>query len=461
MCEDPCYETITKTITKTIFENKTETLTKTVYDTVFDLKTVNDVKRVSDTFYRTEEFTYERPVYETLTRAVPYTVTRPVYEIRSKEVAYTQYVPSHATLKKSIPCKTFRTVTETSSRPITYQVPRTESYTDTIQVDKGHWETRIIRCPAGSEAKSSDKDGCSCSATPHVSCERVWVPKIELQHVTRCRTVYDTRTKIVPYARTRVVAETSTREVPYTITTMVPVTKTRTVSYKVCHMVSEERTKSVNCVVTRMITEKGVRTVPYTKIREIPCKRTVSVPRKVPRVITYTICHKVPRVVTCEVEIRVPCGSSGNSGKDLDLEPTPMEEKPQTPPNPEETTTAKASVAPRFELASNVNVLRSETDGRDYYLTGMELYRGAQFDLAAKEFDNASQASPDNAKYAYFRALALHCSGQANGAYEALAVAVELEKQSPVENWGRVMSRVQGNVRIWLEDGRKQLSKEA
>jgi Flp pilus assembly protein TadD len=95
------------------------------------------------------------------------------------------------------------------------------------------------------------------------------------------------------------------------------------------------------------------------------------------------------------------------------------------------------------------------------FVEGLQHYWNGSFTDAAAEFKAAREAAPQNAKYAYFHALALHGAGLVDEAQEVLVTAVELERRAPIASWGRVMQRVQGASRLWLEEARKQLLREA
>lgn len=470
------YRWETRTETRTIYETVKEPHTKVVHDTIYEEKVVTDIEKVSETRYRTEEFTYERPVYDTETREVPYTHTYPVYETKSREVSYVTYVPSYETRVRSVPCTTYRTIHEDGYRTISYHVPRKVPYTKTVQVDCGHWETRIVKVPGdGKGSKSAQKDGRHCRQHERVWREKVWVPQLEEREITCYKKIYDIRTKQIPVTYTRVVAETHTRDEQYTVRRMTPVTQTRTVYYQVPRTVSEQRIKTVSHPVTRTVTERGTRKVPYTVTEEIPITRTVAVPRTVTRTVTYYVTRKVPREVTCEVRVRVPCdpnckgGKCGKSGKvhagdtngdrDEDSESLPGDDP--APPVPEFTDeTAATSADPPYRLTASIAPAKATDLGSDFS-TGLTLYRSGEFAQAAAVFQNALAEAPADAKYAYFHAIALYQAGQTDDAWKSLATAVKLESQNPIGNWGRTMERVQGPTRIWLEEGRRQLATDS
>jgi len=264
------------------------------------------------------------------------------------------------------------------------------------------------------------------------------------------------------------VPQTCTREVEYTVCRMVPVTQSRTVEYAVCRMISEQHFRTVCQTVCRAVTEVGTRTVPYTTYQEVPVCRTVSVPRQVPRTVTFTVtrcvprteCYQVPVCVCCPVPVcETPKGGKGcDGGKDLPwngvVPPTPKVEEPKEKIRP--ATPEKAVGTPAMlHAAAHVQPIRQNGVSAAAFAAGLAHYRNGRFEQAAREFRIAMDASEHNAKYAYFRAVALHAAGGQDEANQALALAVEAEKRSPVANWGRVMERIQGQPRLWLEEARK------
>jgi hypothetical protein len=75
---------------------------------------------------------------------------------------------------------------------------------------------------------------------------------------------------------------------------------------------------------------------------------------------------------------------------------------------------------------------------------------------AARSFDAAAGAEPANALYSYYRALAIYNAQGEQAASQWLTQAVQLERQTPVQHWGRNMERVQGRARLWVEQARRE-----
>lgn len=502
-------EKVMKTMTRTRYEYINETKTKTVYDTVYDYDTVEGVHRVAETHYRDEEFTYNRKVYEPRTKEVPYTYRYPVHEHKSREVSYIEHVPSYETRRRSIPYTTYHPVTEQRTRTVSYSVPRTVHYTKTINVPCGHWETRVEVHPGPVVCKYVQEPGCWVSGPcqkgchqkgcgrvykpgkchiiqkrcrPIKVCRRVWVPRMEQRVVKCCRTEYDVFTKQVPYTVTRLVPETHTYDEEYTVTRMVPVRRTKLVNYQVTRMESERRTRIVNYMVARSVQETGLRRVPFTTYRDVPTTRTVCVPRQVPRQVTYNVCRCVPHTdtyqVPCYIYKQVPCGgcpapcqkpcahADVNSAASLaqrvlsDIVETPTARTPAEEDPVEGDLEPSAPEVPAHVVAHTTDLLSRDENpelASDAFIAGLAHYRAVRFEEAAAEFQRAAKSASSNAKYAYFHALALYQADRKDEARRQLEIAVSLEKLSPIENWGRVMERVQGHPRLWVEDARQTL----
>jgi hypothetical protein len=463
-----------KTMTRTVYDRVTETCQKVVYDTVYDRQTVQDVRRTTEVRYRQEEFSYQRPVYSTVSEQVPYTVCRPYYETLTREVNCVRYLPSYETRTRSVPYTVYQTVQEHGTRTVTCRVPRQECYTKTVPVMSGHWETRTYECRppvppcgAGCGQKEGASQKCDVECPPIKVCKRVWVPCVVQKEVTCTRTVYDCHNVEIPYTRCRSVPETQTREVQYTVCRMVPVSETRTVPYQVMRTTTEQHFRTVCRTVTNMVPEVGTRCVPYTETHEIPCTREVCVPRQVPRTVCFTVTRCVPRTECYQVPVRIcvpvedPCDPKCGKGK-ADNDPDKAQEGP-SPPDPKKAenasdSTARTADASTFRVASHDTNSVNTAAQAAQFTAGIEHYRNGRFQEAAELFRVAMSAEPSNAKYAYLCAAALHRAGAADQAAGVLQQAVAAEKQSPVQDWGRAMERVQGSTRVWLEQQRKAIN---
>lgn len=86
---------------------------------------------------------------------------------------------------------------------------------------------------------------------------------------------------------------------------------------------------------------------------------------------------------------------------------------------------------------------------------GLRMYREGDFDAALSAFEAVAAAEPNNALCGYYQALALWQLGDLETADAALEQAVELESQYPIEQFGRKMERVQGRIRLWLDNARR------
>lgn len=96
----------------------------------------------------------------------------------------------------------------------------------------------------------------------------------------------------------------------------------------------------------------------------------------------------------------------------------------------------------------------SERDGTSAYARGLRSYWNGNMSEAMQAFDAAAAAEPANALYQYYRALVFYNLQGAEAAGDWLSQAVEMERQSPIKNWGKHMERIQGRARLWVEQAR-------
>ena len=109
-----------------------------------------------------------------------------------------------------------------------------------------------------------------------------------------------------------------------------------------------------------------------------------------------------------------------------------------------------------YSLATAVN--RTETlsgDPRQLFTDGLTAFRSGNYANAQAKFESAARIDLTNAKYAYFWALAAKQQQNDAAANHAVAEAVRREVRNPIKSWGRTMERVQGHVRLWIEEARK------
>ncbi len=466
-CGGQTCRTVMKTVNRTVYEMVQEQKQKTVYDIVMEEKVINNVQRIPITQHQTQEYSYMRPVVHTLTREVPYTVSRPVRETLNREVSYMTYYPVCDTHTRMVSYTVQHAVQETRTRTVHRSCPRKVSYTKTVPIHSGRWETcvqevPVAKCSDGAQ-KGSEQKSCGTKRV----CKRVWIPHVEYREVTRHKTVYDMRAEEVPYKVTRYIPEVRMREVEYTVSRMVPVTNTRTVHYQVMKMIQEQHTRTVSYNVTQMIPETGTRVVPVTTYREVPTSSTIHMPRRVPRTVCYTVTKCVPRTVCVQVPVTV-CGPSDPKGGASQKSGSPQKgdsnwpsdeyqrqdvdsEAPAEVPEPP-TVAASASL----RLASLTQTQTDEQTAADRFAAGLAHYRTGSYQAAMEAFEAALNADAKNAKYAYFSALTQREVGQLQRADWFLALGLQLEQAEPIANWGRVMQRVQGQGRIWMETARSQ-----
>jgi hypothetical protein len=94
-------------------------------------------------------------------------------------------------------------------------------------------------------------------------------------------------------------------------------------------------------------------------------------------------------------------------------------------------------------------------DGSSQFNKGLTEFRQGKPKEALGAFETAANAEPENALYHYYRAMAMFDVAGAEAAQDALQQAVELETRQPIKNWGRLMERVQGRSRVWVETARR------
>lgn len=106
-----------------------------------------------------------------------------------------------------------------------------------------------------------------------------------------------------------------------------------------------------------------------------------------------------------------------------------------------------------FRLASQTS---RDGSGLGAFSRGLRSYWDGNMNEALVGFDAAAAAEPQNALYQYYRALAVYNQQGAEAASQWLQQAVALERQTPVANYGKRMERVQGRVRVWIEQARAE-----
>ncbi len=131
----------------------------------------------------------------------------------------------------------------------------------------------------------------------------------------------------------------------------------------------------------------------------------------------------------------------------------PADKAPSTTPPPTPEPDPSASIFRRpFRLTSVAS--QQQGDGSKDFALGLRAYLDNNMNGALEAFEASVAAEPQNALYAYYRALAMYNLQGAEGANDSLAQAVELERQTPIAQWGKRMERIQGRARIWIEQAR-------
>jgi hypothetical protein len=498
----PVYETQSRVVSYTTFHTVYESFTQVVPYTVY--------RPVYETHTAVHNYTTYRPQYDTVSQPVAYTVYRTVHDTVMRPVPYTvcRKVPYTETIPIHSGC--WQTYTEEVPGPVV---------TKCIQ-EPGCWEWDPCCCRCVYKPGPCRKVQVQCP--PRKVCRRVWVPRVDYKEVTRCRLEYETHYKNVPYTVcrsvpevrtsvqhytvcrmipevhsrpynytvTRVIPETHTRVVPYTVARAVPQVHSKTIYYQVCRPVVEYQTYTVPYTVCRMIPKTAVRKVSYTTWQTIPYTTTVCVPQTTPKQVPYTVSRCVPKVTYKKVCVRICCpitscgctppAGAMDSAPSYDAAPAPGFESdpgydPAPPPVPEGPTAmhgmhyfgaaAPLSPQPEEEKPEPVMIVTMQKKAgaeaaSDLFLSGLKLYHDGAFDAAAKEFGAAAELAPTKAKYLYFQALATYQKGDFTAAGDLVAKAAAVEQANPGESWGRMMERIQGPHRLWLEDARRQ-SREA
>jgi hypothetical protein len=153
------------------------------------------------------------------------------------------------------------------------------------------------------------------------------------------------------------------------------------------------------------------------------------------------------------------CTSSAGGTTSFETDSKTIDDGPAPGPEP----AAEPEAAEGDPMASTHQIGFRRTagtrrDGTSAYARGLRSYWDGQMSEALRAFDAAAAAEPENALYQYYRALSFYNLQGPDAAGDWLAQAVEMERQSPIKNWGRQMERVQGRARLWVEQARNNVS---
>jgi hypothetical protein len=143
------------------------------------------------------------------------------------------------------------------------------------------------------------------------------------------------------------------------------------------------------------------------------------------------------------------CNSCGTDSGSEAIYDGPAGDAPAMPATPDQ------SASVRRPLILLAGLRNNRADGSAEFTRGLSALRNGSLNDAAREFDAASSAEPDNALYHYYRALAMYDLYGAVAAAEARDQAVQAELREPIANWGKRMERVQGRARLWIEQARR------
>jgi hypothetical protein len=90
------------------------------------------------------------------------------------------------------------------------------------------------------------------------------------------------------------------------------------------------------------------------------------------------------------------------------------------------------------------------------FAQGWQAYRSGNYGEALETLSDVAASDPRNAAAHYGLALAQLEHGDQSSADSTLARAAAIETEQPVAGFGRLMERVQGQRRVWLEAARQQ-----
>ena len=116
----------------------------------------------------------------------------------------------------------------------------------------------------------------------------------------------------------------------------------------------------------------------------------------------------------------------------------------------------------RFALTDTT--VHLEADSADAVLAAEQFrlarahYDQGRLEAASHSLSLALQHDPANALYTYIMAITQYQMQWYEQAEQSVSRALELEKQRPLESWGRQMEPYQGRSRLWLEQRRSQLN---
>jgi len=184
ICE-PQWVTETRKVTVCEYKQEQKQCTRTVYKCVPETKQVERKCTVM--------------VPETRVRKVPYTVCKPV--IKEVPRQYTVCVPEWKEVEKQYTVMVPQQETRKGVRRVCRMVE--EQVTDTVCVDRGQWETRVVEVPCGSSCgrrrcrrvcccdpcgqatKGAVQKGSVQKGGTQTVCQQVWVPNLVQEEVTR------------------------------------------------------------------------------------------------------------------------------------------------------------------------------------------------------------------------------------------------------------------------------------
>jgi tetratricopeptide (TPR) repeat protein len=111
---------------------------------------------------------------------------------------------------------------------------------------------------------------------------------------------------------------------------------------------------------------------------------------------------------------------------------------------------------PDNNAAEAEQVARTPTDAevfqaREAFARGTQFYRRGDYRKATDQFQLAANNDPQEALYFYLLAMSQFQTNALEQAEQNIEIAIALEKDEPIANWGSMLSRYQGKPRLWVE----------
>jgi tetratricopeptide (TPR) repeat protein len=96
---------------------------------------------------------------------------------------------------------------------------------------------------------------------------------------------------------------------------------------------------------------------------------------------------------------------------------------------------------------------------KDACARGGRFYRSKRYAEARDAFREAVEHDVHEPLYYYFLAMTYYQLRQLPEAERALGIATTIERDRPIKNWGPLLSRYQGQPRLWVEHERAAVNR--